>query len=115
VIYAVDSRMILNLVSAFRISRTSPSRLSDHLPPFAMYWLPPAQTTMEIPSPQVSRTVGGPAFRCDYTLPAASLLVVVLDAGAELKILGANRLDGAIMAIPALVEGSVYVRTDLAK
>jgi len=28
--------MIINMVSAFRISRTSPSWLSDHLSPFAM-------------------------------------------------------------------------------
>jgi outer membrane protein assembly factor BamB len=39
-------------------------------------------------------------------------VVVVLDAGAELKILATNKLDSAIMATPALVEGSIYVRTE---
>jgi outer membrane protein assembly factor BamB len=39
-------------------------------------------------------------------------MVVVLDAGAELKILATNKLDGAIMATPALLEGNIYVRTE---
>jgi outer membrane protein assembly factor BamB len=39
-------------------------------------------------------------------------VVVVLDAGAQLKILAANKLDGAIMATPALLEESIYVRTE---
>jgi len=30
------------MVSAFRISRTSPSWLSDHLSPFAVYWALPS-------------------------------------------------------------------------
>jgi hypothetical protein len=34
-------------------------------------------------------------------------VVVVLDAGAELKILATNKLDGAIMATPALAEGNI--------
>jgi outer membrane protein assembly factor BamB len=38
--------------------------------------------------------------------------VVVLDAGVELKVLARNRLDEAILATPALVEGKIYVRTD---
>jgi outer membrane protein assembly factor BamB len=39
-------------------------------------------------------------------------VVVVLDAGEELKILARNELDGAILATPALVEGNIYVRTE---
>jgi outer membrane protein assembly factor BamB len=39
-------------------------------------------------------------------------VVVVLDAGEQLKILATNKLDGAIMATPALVDGSIYVRTE---
>jgi len=35
---------------------------------------------------------------------------VVLDGVANLKILGANKPDGAILATPALVEWSIYVR-----
>jgi outer membrane protein assembly factor BamB len=38
--------------------------------------------------------------------------VVVLDAGEQLKILATNKLDGAIMATPALVDKHIYVRTD---
>jgi outer membrane protein assembly factor BamB len=38
--------------------------------------------------------------------------VVVIDAGAALKILATNKLDGAIMATPALVDGTIYVRTE---
>jgi len=38
--------------------------------------------------------------------------VVVLDAGVELKILARNKLDGAILATPALVDGKIYVRTE---
>jgi hypothetical protein len=38
-------------------------------------------------------------------------VVVVLDAGEQLKILATNKLDGAILATPALVEGNIYVRT----
>jgi outer membrane protein assembly factor BamB len=39
-------------------------------------------------------------------------VVVVLDAGEKLKILAANKLDGAILATPALVEENIYVRTE---
>jgi outer membrane protein assembly factor BamB len=38
--------------------------------------------------------------------------VVVLDAGEKLKILATNKLDGAILATPALADGSIYVRTE---
>jgi outer membrane protein assembly factor BamB len=38
--------------------------------------------------------------------------MVVLDAGEELKILARNKLDGAILATPALVDGNIYVRTE---
>ena len=37
--------------------------------------------------------------------------MVVLDAGDELKILATNKLDGAILATPALVDRTIYVRT----
>jgi len=36
----------------------------------------------------------------------------VLDAGEQLKILATNKLDGAILATPALAEGNIYVRTE---
>ena len=38
--------------------------------------------------------------------------VVVLDAGEQLKILATNKLDGAILATPAIVDGNIYVRTE---
>lgn len=38
--------------------------------------------------------------------------VVVLEAGAELKVLARNKLDSGISATPALVEGGIYVRTE---
>ena len=37
-------------------------------------------------------------------------VVVVLDAGEKLNILAKNKLDGAILATPALVDGNIYVR-----
>jgi outer membrane protein assembly factor BamB len=39
-------------------------------------------------------------------------VVVVLDAGEKLNILATNKLDGAILATPALVERNIYVRTE---
>jgi outer membrane protein assembly factor BamB len=39
-------------------------------------------------------------------------VVVVLDAGERLNVLATNKLDGAIMATPALAEGKIYVRTE---
>jgi outer membrane protein assembly factor BamB len=39
-------------------------------------------------------------------------VVVVLDAGEKLKVLATNKLDGAILATPALAEGNIYVRTE---
>jgi outer membrane protein assembly factor BamB len=39
-------------------------------------------------------------------------VVVVLDAGEKLKILAENKLDGAILATPALVDTHIYVRTE---
>jgi outer membrane protein assembly factor BamB len=39
-------------------------------------------------------------------------VVIVLDAGEQLKILATNKLDGAILATPALVEENIYVRTE---
>jgi outer membrane protein assembly factor BamB len=38
-------------------------------------------------------------------------VVVVLDAGAKLSVLATNKLDGAILATPALVDRQIYVRT----
>jgi outer membrane protein assembly factor BamB len=38
--------------------------------------------------------------------------VVVLDAGATFNVLATNKLDGAILATPALVDSSIYVRTE---
>jgi outer membrane protein assembly factor BamB len=39
-------------------------------------------------------------------------VVVVLDAGDKLNILAKNKLDGAILATPALVDSNIYVRTE---
>jgi outer membrane protein assembly factor BamB len=39
-------------------------------------------------------------------------VVVVLDGGGKLNILAKNKLDGAILATPALVDGNIYVRTE---
>jgi outer membrane protein assembly factor BamB len=39
-------------------------------------------------------------------------VVVVLDAGDKLKVLTTNKLDGAILATPALADDKIYVRTD---
>jgi hypothetical protein len=36
----------------------------------------------------------------------------VLDAGVKLNILATNKLDGAILATPALVDRNIYVRTE---
>jgi outer membrane protein assembly factor BamB len=39
-------------------------------------------------------------------------VVVILDAGEKLNVLAKNKLDGAILATPALAEGNIYVRTE---
>jgi outer membrane protein assembly factor BamB len=43
---------------------------------------------------------------------SAEGVVSVLDAGATLKVLATNKLDGMILATPALVDGNIYVRTE---
>jgi outer membrane protein assembly factor BamB len=45
-------------------------------------------------------------------IASADGVVVVLDAGEELKILATNQLDGAILATPAIVDGNIYLRTE---
>ena len=45
-------------------------------------------------------------------IASAEGVVVVLDAGEKLNILATNKLDGAILATPALVDGNIYVRTE---
>jgi outer membrane protein assembly factor BamB len=39
-------------------------------------------------------------------------VVIVLGAGDELNVLARNKLDGAILATPAIVDGKIYVRTE---
>jgi len=39
-------------------------------------------------------------------------VVVVLEAGEKFNILATNKLDGGILATPALVDGKIYVRTE---
>jgi len=39
-------------------------------------------------------------------------VVVVLEAGEKLNILATNKLDGGILATPAIVDGKIYVRTE---
>ena len=45
-------------------------------------------------------------------IASAEGVVVVLDAGEKLNVLATNKLDGAILATPALVDGNIYVRTE---
>jgi outer membrane protein assembly factor BamB len=45
-------------------------------------------------------------------IASADGVVVVLDAGEELKILATNKLDGGILATPAIADGNIYVRTE---
>jgi outer membrane protein assembly factor BamB len=45
-------------------------------------------------------------------IASAEGVMVVLDAGEELKVLATNKLDGSILATPALVDGKIYVRTE---
>jgi outer membrane protein assembly factor BamB len=45
-------------------------------------------------------------------IASADGVVVVLDGGDALKVLATNKLDGAIMATPALVGDVIYVRTE---
>ena len=45
-------------------------------------------------------------------IASAGGVVVVLEAGEKFNILATNKLDGAILATPALVGGNIYVRTD---
>ena len=45
-------------------------------------------------------------------IASAEGILVVLDAGEELKILARNKFDDAILATPALVGGKIYVRTE---
>ena len=45
-------------------------------------------------------------------IASAEGVVVVLDAGDELKVLATNKLDGAILATPALIDGKIYLRTE---
>ena len=39
-------------------------------------------------------------------------VLVVLDGGEELKVLARSKLDGPILATPAIVDGKIYVRTE---
>ena len=45
-------------------------------------------------------------------IASAEGVVVVLDGGEELKILARNKLDGQILATPAIVDGKIYIRTE---
>ena len=45
-------------------------------------------------------------------IASAEGVVVVLDAGEKFNVLATNKLDGAILATPALVGGNIYVRTE---
>ena len=38
--------------------------------------------------------------------------MVVLDGGEELKVLARNKLEGQILATPAIVDGKIYIRTE---
>jgi outer membrane protein assembly factor BamB len=45
-------------------------------------------------------------------IASAEGVVTVLDAGPKLNVLATNKLDGAILATPALADGNIYVRTE---
>jgi len=45
-------------------------------------------------------------------IASATGVVTVLNAGPKLNILATNKLDGAILATPALAAGRIYVRTE---
>lgn len=45
-------------------------------------------------------------------IASAEGVVTVIDAGVKWNILATNKLDGAILATPALAAGNIYVRTD---
>ena len=45
-------------------------------------------------------------------IASAEGVVVVLEAGEKLNILATNKLDGGILATPALAGGNIYVRTE---
>lgn len=45
-------------------------------------------------------------------MASAQGLVVVLEAGANFNVLATNKLDGAILATPAIVGPNIYVRTE---
>ena len=45
-------------------------------------------------------------------IASAEGVVTVIDAGPKLNVLAINKLDGAILATPALAGGNIYVRTD---
>ncbi len=67
-----------------------------------------------------SGTLGAPGYY--YSSPVAADqkiyvaseegLVVVLEAGDKLNVLARNQLEGPVLATPALVGGTIYVRTD---
>ena len=44
-------------------------------------------------------------------IASAEGVVTVMDAGTKLNVLATNKLDGAILATPALAGGNIYVRT----
>ena len=68
----------------------------------------------------VHRTTGSPGYY--YSSPVAADqkvyiaseegVVVVLDAGEKFNVLATNKLDGTILATPALVDRNSYVRTE---
>jgi outer membrane protein assembly factor BamB len=45
-------------------------------------------------------------------IASADGAIVVLDGGETLKVLATNKLDGAVLATPALIDGNLYVRTE---
>ena len=45
-------------------------------------------------------------------IACAEGVVTVIDAGAKLNVLATNKLDGAILATPALAAGHLDVRTE---
>jgi outer membrane protein assembly factor BamB len=77
-----------------RVAQTGELLYSERLGPMGYYYSSPVAADRKI------------------FIASAGGAVVVLEAGDKLNILATNKLDGAILATPALVGGNIYVRTE---
>jgi outer membrane protein assembly factor BamB len=77
-----------------RVAETGELLYSERLGPLGYYYSSPVAADQRI------------------YIASAEGVVVVLEAGDKLNILATNKLDGGILATPALVGGNIYVRTE---